>query len=201
MKLYLIITLLTFAAAQPPQPWQQLQRKMTESQVADLLGNPNKTETVGRNLVWYYQDTPRQRDGQIVWRPKTGFVHFKQIAIDGQDIFMLYGWKPPHPEDAPPTTPPTLEDKISPDNPLAQLEQIEKVYMEQLQTLDSEQLDSHSPGQHPAAPGLSIPQLFNKIPRRWLFGAAAGICLATILFILRPRRQKPKRKRYDFTQP
>jgi outer membrane protein assembly factor BamE (lipoprotein component of BamABCDE complex) len=191
-----------------PQAWQVLHRKMTESQVADLLGSPKKTETVGHNLVWYYQDTPRQNDGQIIWRPKTAFVHFKQIAIHGESVFMLYGWKPPHVEKTTPPSPPA-EDKISPNNPLAQLEQIEKVYMEQLQLADPENFNPPAPAQQPvpkrqsqkppAAPGLSLSQLFNKLPRQWVLTGIGGICLITALFILWPRGRR-RRSRHNLKE-
>jgi outer membrane protein assembly factor BamE (lipoprotein component of BamABCDE complex) len=213
MKFCLIITLFGCAAAlaakseEPPSAWQKLQRKMTESQVSDLLGSPKETETVGANLIWYYQDVPRQRDGQIIWRPKTAFVHFKQFALNGENVFMLYGWKPPHIEDVPPPPPPT-EDKISLDNPLAQLEQIEKVYMEQLQLADPENFNTPvpapalpAPKRQPTAPspGLNILiQAFNKIPRQWVLTGIGGICFITALTLLWPRRRK--RKRYDLSR-
>jgi outer membrane protein assembly factor BamE (lipoprotein component of BamABCDE complex) len=205
-RLLIILLLCTTVNAadlwESPQAWQELHRKMTESQVADLLGNPKETETVGHNLVWYYQDVPRQNDGQIIWRPKAAFVHFKQIAINGESIFMLYGWKPPHIEKTPPPPPPA-EDIISPNNPLAQLEQIEKVYMEQLQLADPENFSAptqSSPQRQspkpPAAPGLPLSQLFNKLPRQWVLVGIGGICFVTALAILWPRKRRhsPKYK-------
>jgi outer membrane protein assembly factor BamE (lipoprotein component of BamABCDE complex) len=179
-----------------PQAWKDLHRKMTESQVTSLLGSPKETETVGVNLVWYYQDVPRQKDGQAIWRPKTAFVHFKQIAINGENLFMLYGWKPPYFEQAPP--PPLAEDTISPDNPLAQLEQIERVYMEQLQLADPENFNAPTPTQPspnpPAALGLSLPELFNKCPRQWVFIGVGSIFFVTTLALLWPRRHRRRHK-------
>lgn len=182
---------------------------MTESQVKDLLGSPKETETVGHNLVWYYQDVPRLRDGQIIWRPKTAFIHFKQITVNEENLFMLYGWKPPHVEKTPPTPTPA-EDKISPNNPLAQLEQIERMYMEQLHLADPENFNAPAPAQQPspqrqspkppAAQGLSLPELFNKLPRQWVLTGIGIICAITALIILWPRKRRHKRKRYDFTQ-
>jgi outer membrane protein assembly factor BamE (lipoprotein component of BamABCDE complex) len=184
-----------------PQAGQELHRKMTESQVEDLLGSPKETETVGTIVVWYYQDVPRRRDGQIIWRPKSAFLRFKQITLDGENSVRLYGWKPPHFEQTPP--PPPAEDIISPNNPLAQLEQIEKVYMEQLHLADPENFSAptqSSPQRQspnpPAAPGLSLPELFNKLPRQWVLTAIAAICLITALIILWPHSRKHKRKRY-----
>jgi outer membrane protein assembly factor BamE (lipoprotein component of BamABCDE complex) len=183
-----------------PQAWKELRRKMTESQVTDLLGSPKETETVGQSVVWYYQDVPKQNDGQITWRPKTAFVHFKQFAINGETVVMLYGWKPPQLKEVQPP-PQTIEDKISPDNPLAQLEQIEKIYMEQLQLADPENVNSPTPAQpapqrqspkSPAAPGLSLSELFNKLPRQWVLVGIGGICVVTALFILWPRRRRRK---------
>jgi hypothetical protein len=189
-----------------PQSWKDLHRKMTEPQVSELLGKPKDTETVGQNLIWYYQDVPQLRDGQVIWRPKTAFVHFKQFALNGENVFMLYGWKPPHIEDVPPPPPPA-EDKIMPDNPLAQLEQIERVYMEQLQLADPENFNAPTPTQaRPAperkpansSPGLNILiQAFNKIPRQWVLTGVGGICFITTLALLWPRRCKRKRP-YNF---
>jgi outer membrane protein assembly factor BamE (lipoprotein component of BamABCDE complex) len=184
-----------------PQAWQELHRKMTESQITDLLGSPKQTETVGTNLVWYYQDVPRQRDGRIIWRPKTAFVHFKQIAVNGETVFMLYGWKPPHIEHVLPPSPP--EDKISPNNPLDQLEQIEKVYMEQLQLADPENFNAPTPApaqpatkRQPVIPpaGLNtLSKAFNQIPRQWVLIGIGGICFITALIIIWPHRQKRRK--------
>jgi hypothetical protein len=214
MKIYLIAFALTWTAAasadvwESPQAWENLRRKMTESQVADLLGNPKDTETVGHSLVWYYQDVPKIRDGQITWRPKTAFVHFKQITLNGQNVFMLYGWKPP-PFEPPPPPPPPVEDSISPDNPLAQLEQIERVYMEQLQLADPENFNAPTPTQ--SAPKRQLPapsvglntlsQLFDKLPRQWVLIGIGGICFITALVILWPRRRKRRRNHIESEEP
>jgi hypothetical protein len=78
-----------------PMAWRQLAKKMTESQIAALLGQPLEKETVEPFEVWYYQDAPKRENGQIVWRPKTALVRFRQVPIDGQQVFLLLDWKPP----------------------------------------------------------------------------------------------------------
>jgi outer membrane protein assembly factor BamE (lipoprotein component of BamABCDE complex) len=204
--LFICVTAQAAQVWESPQAWKDLRRKMTESQVDDLLGSPKEIETVGQNRVWYYQDVPKQKDGQVIWRPKTAFVHFKQVSMNGQEILLLVGWKPPVFKEVQPTPQPA-EDKILPDNPLAQLEQIEKVYMEQLQLIDSESSGSpapnpaqpsprqQSPGP-PAGPGLSLSELFNKLPRQWVLIGIGGSCFVTALAILWPSGRKRKRKLY-----
>jgi hypothetical protein len=78
-----------------PMAWRQLAKKMTEPQIAALLGQPQEKETVEPFEVWYYQDSPKRENGRIIWRPKTALVRFKQVPVDGQQVYLLLDWKPP----------------------------------------------------------------------------------------------------------
>jgi outer membrane protein assembly factor BamE (lipoprotein component of BamABCDE complex) len=75
--------------------WRQLTKKMTESQIVALLGQPQEKETVEQFEVWYYQEAPQRENRQIVWRPKTALVRFRQVPVEGQQVYLLLDWKPP----------------------------------------------------------------------------------------------------------
>jgi outer membrane protein assembly factor BamE (lipoprotein component of BamABCDE complex) len=72
--------------------WTQLESKMTEQQVAQLLSEPVDRETVKDFHIWYYTELLQRQGDRIISRPQTGILRFR-LCPDG--AYRLTDWKQP----------------------------------------------------------------------------------------------------------
>lgn len=189
-----------------PAAWKQLDKKMTESQVAGLLGEPVEKETIEPLQVWYYQGAPTWENGRITLRPKTGFVRFKQVMIDGQQTYLLLDWKVPLWREVAAMPAEVNEPTAVPIEPIQPVEPVkeEVVKTEVNQPVIQPVAPAPAPAPEPktdfSLEGMwsTVVKWFKSIPRIWLI--IGGIVIAFIIFaILKPdpRYKIPKKKKED----
>jgi outer membrane protein assembly factor BamE (lipoprotein component of BamABCDE complex) len=180
-----------------PMAWRQLAKKMTESQIVALLGQPREKETTEQFDVWYYQDAPKRENGQIVWRPKTGLVRFRQVPIDGQQVFLLLDWKLPLWREVAAMPMEVNEPTAAPVEPIQPAEPVEKpaVKVEVNQPV----IQAPTPAQPEPEPDTSLQgrvgsaiNWFKTVPRKWLW-IGGGVLLFILYGIFKPDpRYKPR---------
>jgi outer membrane protein assembly factor BamE (lipoprotein component of BamABCDE complex) len=184
--------------------WRQLAKKMTESQIIALLGQPQEKEMVEQFQVWYYQDAPKRENGQIVWRPKTGLVRFKQVVIEGQEVYLLLDWKPPLWREVAVTPMEANEPTAAPTEPIQPAKPVEKPAAKVEVNEPVIQAQTPPPAQLEPKPDTSLQgrvdtakKWFKTVPRKWLW-IGGGVAAFIIYAILKPDpRYKKRPKRPD----
>lgn len=187
-----------------PRAWRQLAKKMTESQIVALLGQPQEKETVEQFEVWYYQEATKRENGQIVWRPKTGLVRFKQVAIEGQEVYLLLDWKPPLWREVAMMPMEVNEPTAAPVKPIQPAEPEEKPAAKVEVNEPVIQAQTPPPPPPEPKPDTSLQgrldtakKWFKTVPRKWLW-IGGGVAAFIIYAILKPDpRYKKCPKRPD----
>jgi outer membrane protein assembly factor BamE (lipoprotein component of BamABCDE complex) len=182
--------------------WLQLNKKMTTLQVTGLLGEPLDKELIEPFEVWYYHESPQRTDGRITWRPKNGFVRFKNVPIDGQEAFLLLDWKQPLWRDVPRSVPEINEPAI----PIQTIAPVEPVKEEPVKTEvnlppppPQEPAPAPKPQPKPETTWQDLPataiKWFKSIPLIWRC-IGIGVIAFLIYAILKPdpAYRTPKRK-------
>lgn len=80
-----------------PVNWYKLEKKMTERQVAQILGKPVEKETIGTAMFYLYQPPLRNVDGSLATRPEYGFVRFAidpRTRTSRRPMYCLTAYKP-----------------------------------------------------------------------------------------------------------
>jgi hypothetical protein len=181
--------------------WQQLSKKMTALQVTGLLGEPLDKELVEPFEVWYYHQAPQRTDGRITWRPKNGFVRFKNVPVNGQEAFLLLDWRQPLWRDVPRPAPEIIEPTIPIESiaPVEPIKEPAKTEVNLPAPPPQQPAPAPAPQPKPETSWQDMPAAainwIKSIPKIWLI--IGGLVIALIIYaILKPdpRYRTPKKK-------